>query len=280
MRNIAEHSAYLPVVAAFGRPGFDEPMSKKKNEQPTQPEQAENRDKASGRNGRSSHPGQGALEWAKSILMGFALFLVLRTFLIQTFTITSGSMEGTLLVGDFLVLNKSAYGATIPGTEMRLPGYTDPERGDIIVFRGHHEPIDLVKRLIAMPGDTVSMRDGLVYLNGDLQDEPYAQHSDPNGDSTHPSMLWQLEYLADRAERERYRPSRDNWGPLVVPADHFFVLGDNRDESLDSRYWGFVDEASVKGKAALLYFSYDSSALSPVPYIKGIRWDRIGDRLR
>lgn len=254
-------------------------MNKKKNEQPKQPERAVNRNASGGGETRNTRTGQGALEWAKSILMGFALFLVLRTFLIQTFTITSGSMEGTLLVGDFLVLNKSAYGATIPGTDLRLPGYTEPQRGDIIVFRGHHEPIDLVKRLIAMPGDTVAMRDGLVFLNGELQDEPYAHHSDPNGDATHPAMLWQLEYLADRAHRERYRPSRDNWGPLIVPEDRFFVLGDNRDESLDSRYWGFVEESSVKGKAALLYFSYDSSALSPVPYLKGIRWDRIGERL-
>jgi len=86
-------------------------------------------------------------EWTKSLGMGFVLFLVLRTFLIQTFTITSGSMEGTLLVGDFLVLSKSAYGATVPGTDVRLPGYTEPRRGDVVVFRGSHEPIDLVKRL-------------------------------------------------------------------------------------------------------------------------------------
>src|SRR5690606_2613359 len=107
-----------------------------------------------------------AWEWIKSGLIGFLIFIVVRTFLIQTFTIVSGSMEGTLLVGDFLVLNKAAYGATLPGTEVRLPGYDVPDRGDIIVFRGHHEPIDLVKRLVGMPGDTLEMRDAVLYVNG------------------------------------------------------------------------------------------------------------------
>src|SRR5690606_25666474 len=111
--------------------------------------------------------------------------IVVRTFLIQTFTIVSGSMEGTLLVGDFLVLNKSAYGATVPGTDMRLPGYDEPGRGDIIVFEGHHEPIDLVKRLVGMPGDTLAMRNGTLYLNGEPQDEPYVRHTLPHRDGGH-----------------------------------------------------------------------------------------------
>jgi signal peptidase I len=220
------------------------------------------------------------IEWTKSLLMGFVLFLVLRTFVIQTFTITSGSMEGTLLVGDFLVLSKSAYGATVPGTGIRLPGYTDPRRGDIVVFRGHHEPIDLVKRLVGMPGDTLTMRNGVLFLNGARQEEPFAHHTDPAGDGTHPWMLWQRDHLLDGTERERYRPTRDNWGPIVVPANYYFVLGDNRDESLDSRYWGFVDEVALKGKAVVLYFSYDGNALSPVPIVKQVRWTRIGDLLR
>lgn len=223
---------------------------------------------------------QSAWEWTKSILMGFVLFLVLRTFLIQTFTITSGSMEGTLLVGDFLVLSKSAYGATLPGTALRLPGYTDPRRGDIVVFRGHHEPIDLVKRLVGMPGDTLAMRDGVLYLNGVPQDESYVRRTDPESDGTHPWMRWQRDHLIDGADRDSYRPTRDNWGPLVVPSGHYFVLGDNRDESLDSRYWGFVDEAALKGKAVVLYFSLDGEGLGPLPFVRQVRWDRIGERLR
>lgn len=222
----------------------------------------------------------GLWEWTKSLLMGFLLFLVLRTFLVQTFTITSGSMENTLLVGDFLLLNKSAYGAMIPGTEVRMPGYAEPTRGDIVVFRGHHEPIDLVKRLIAIPGDTVAMRDAVLILNGVPQDEPYVQHTDLDSDQPHPWMSWQREYLAPGVDPAEYRPTRDNWGPLVVPDGHYFVLGDNRDASLDSRYWGFVPEPDIKGRAVALYFSYDGQAAGSVPIFAQVRWGRIGDRLR
>jgi len=219
-------------------------------------------------------------EWTKSLAMGFVLFLILRTFLIQTFTITSGSMENTLLVGDFLVLSKSAYGATVPGTGVRLPGYTSPRRGDIVVFRGHHEPIDLVKRLVGLPGDTLSMRAGMLLINGDAWDEGYVRHTDPGANGPHPWMTWQTEFLVDTIDLASYQPTRDDWGPIVVPTDRFFVMGDNRDESLDSRYWGFVDPASLKGKAVILYFSYDREAFGPVPVFNNIRWSRIGDRLR
>jgi len=215
--------------------------------------------------------------WTKSIGGGFVLFLILRTFVIQTFTITSGSMEGTLLVGDFLVLSKSAYGATIPGTHVRLPGYSEPHRGDVVVFRGHHEPIDLVKRLIGMPGDTLSMTGGVLSINGVPQDEPYVIHTDPQGDGFQPWMTWQLDYIADSIDRNTYHPTRDNWGPIVVPADHYFVMGDNRDSSLDSRYWGFVDPSWLKGRAVCLYFSYDRDAIGPLPFVKQVRWNRIFD---
>lgn len=219
-------------------------------------------------------------EWTKSLGMGFLLFLVLRTFVIQTFTITSGSMEGTLLVGDFLVLSKSAYGATIPGTDVRLPGYSEPHRGDVVVFRGHHEPIDLVKRLIGMPGDTLSMDDGILSINGEHQSEPYVKHTSPTEDGSHPWMDWQYEFLVDSVRRDRYQPTRDNWGPLVVPADRYFVMGDNRDSSLDSRYWGFVDPVSLKGRAVVLYFSYDRDAIGPLPFVDHVRWSRIFDPIR
>jgi signal peptidase I len=224
--------------------------------------------------------GQVAWEWIKSGIIGFLIFIVVRTFLLQTFTIVSGSMEGTLLVGDFLVLNKSAYGAMVPGTEMTLPGYATPTRGDIIVFRGHHEPIDLVKRLVGMPGDTLEMRDGVLYINGEAQDEPYARHSDPNGDGSHPWMDWQLSYLTEAAARRQYYPTRDNWGPIAIPGDRYFVLGDNRDESLDSRYWGMIERGQIKGRAVALYFSYNSRAQGSLPVISRIRWDRIGERLK
>jgi signal peptidase I len=219
-------------------------------------------------------------EWVKSIVVGFLIFIVIRTFLIQTFTIISGSMENTLLVGDFLVLSKSAYGATVPGTEMRLPGYDSPGRGDIVVFRGHHEPIDLVKRLVGMPGDTLAMRDGELYVNGGLLDEDYARRQDPSGDGSHPWMEWQTAYLTDSAASLPYYPTRDNWGPIIVPDSSYFMLGDNRDFSLDSRYWGFVPRGDIKGRAVALYFSYARDSESPVPIFGHVRWRRIGDRLR
>jgi signal peptidase I len=242
---------------------------KKRSEKTAKPEPAEARQ------------GHGAWEWIKSGIIGFLIFLVVRTFLIQTFTIVSGSMENTLLVGDFLVLNKSAYGASVPGTGAMLPGYDTPGRGDIIVFRGHHENIDLVKRLVGMPGDTLAMRSGVLYVNGQPQDEPFARNTDPHGDGGHPWMEWQAAFLTDSATALPYYPTRDNWGPIVVPAnDRFFVLGDNRDESLDSRYWGFIERSQIKGRAVGLYFSFSHRPDGGVPVLGRVRWSRIGERLR
>lgn len=253
-------------------------MAKQQNTRQAGRPAAPRRAKAGEREGQSA--GQVTWEWVKSGIIGFLIFIVVRTFLIQTFTIVSGSMEGTLLVGDFLVLNKSAYGATVPGTDKRLPGYDVPGRGDIIVFGGHHEPIDLVKRLVGMPGDTLAMVDGVLFLNGEPQDEPYVQHTLPERDTGHLWMEWQQQHLVDGVNRASYRPTRDNWGPLVVPQDSYFVLGDNRDESLDSRYWGFIAPQQVKGRAVALYFSYDGRSAGGVPVLSRIRWSRIGDRLR
>ena len=217
-------------------------------------------------------------EWSKSIVIGFALFLVIRAFLIQTWVITSGSMEGTLLVGDLLILNKVAYGAAVPGTEFRLPGYTQPSRRDVVVFRAHHDSLDVIKRIIGLPGDTLQMRGGELYRNGQAQAEPYVRHTDKEGDGMHPWMEWQIEHLTGDTNPSTYRPTRDNWGPIVVPENRYFLLGDNRDESLDSRYWGFLDPARVKGKAAIVYYSYERDSLKPFPWVHG-RWNRIGDRI-
>jgi signal peptidase I len=225
-------------------------------------------------------PRSRAADWARSLIGGFLIFVVIQTFVLQTFTITSGSMESTLLVGDFLVLSKSAYGATIPGTTVRTPGYSYPKRGDIIVFRGHHEPLDVVKRLIGMPGDTLSMVDGVLYRNRVALDEPYVERSYPEGDGWHPAMQWQSDFLVHAADRDDYMPTRDNWGPIVVPEDAFFVLGDNRDDSLDSRYYGFISPEQVKGRAVALYFSFDREANGPLPLLSSVRWERVGDRLR
>lgn len=219
-------------------------------------------------------------EWVKSILIALVLFLVIRTFLIQTFVITSGSMEDTLLVGDFLMVNRLALGSRVPGTSVRTPGYSEPRRGDVTVFDPpHEEDLKLVKRLIGMPGDTVEMRGKVLYIDGVAQREPYARYEDPSGENNHtdPMMAWQRQHLVDTVDAASYRPTRDEWGPLVVPPGHYFMLGDNRDASLDSRYWGLLERWRLEGKAFFIYFSYDRDAMVPFPFIQEVRWDRIFD---
>ena len=216
--------------------------------------------------------------WMRSLGMALVLFLVIRTFLVEAFQIPSGSMERTLLAGDFLFVNKAVYGAQIPGTHARLPAFETPGRGDVIVFAYPKNPIlNYVKRVIGLGGDTVEMRAGLVRVNGRRLVEPYVQRVDPARDITDPEFGWQQAYTVGAAAGARWlRPTRDNWGPLVVPPGKFFVLGDNRDNSADSRYWGFVDEGAVKGRPMVVYFSYDREAHDALPWLTDIRWDRLG----
>ena len=216
------------------------------------------------------------LEWAKSIAIAVALFLVLRTFLVQTFVITSGSMEETLLVGDMLLVNRLAIGSNVPGTRVRIPGYSAPRRGDVLVFDPPHEPdLMLIKRLVGLPGDTLEMRDRALYVNGALMDEPYVVHSNV-GDEVHPWMNWQRDYLLSGADPQTYAPTRDNWGPIVVPEDRYFMLGDNREKSLDSRYWGFLEGWRLEGRAVFTYYSYNKDSYRPFPALREVRWNRIG----
>lgn len=227
---------------------------------------------------REQHGGWGrtAVEWGKSLAVAFLIFLVLRTFLVQTFVITSGSMEDTLLVGDFLVISRAAYGAQIPGTGHRLPGYQDFGRREVIVFEPPHDPeIDVVKRIVGLPGDTVAMRDKVLFINGEPQTEPYVRHSDPEGEVRDAWMDWQLPFLVPGARPDGFRPTRDEWGPVVVPRNKLLMLGDNRDDSIDSRYWGFLDQSEVKGRAHWIYFSYDAESLKPFPWLLDVRWGRI-----
>lgn len=186
-------------------------------------------------------------------------------------------MEKTLLVGDFLLVNKAVYGAQLPLTKKHLPAFKSPQRGDVVVFIPPHEPDkNYVKRLIGVAGDTLEMRNKQLLRNGQSQNEPYVQHTDPSNDVYAPSMYWQCEYRPARLKDADCRPTRDNWGPVVVPAGYFMMLGDNRDDSEDSRYWGFVDRNAVKGKPLFIYYSFDSSTLKPFPWITEIRWKRIG----
>ena len=215
-------------------------------------------------------------EWTKSILVAFTLFLFIRTFLVEAFRIPTGSMENTLLVGDFLLVNKAVYGAQVPLTHAHLPSFAEPRRGDVVVFVPPHDPAkNYVKRLIGMPGDTIAMRHKVLYVNGIPQSEPYVRHNDP-ADGFASRMYWQCDHMPVSRRVEGCRPTRDNWGPVVVPPDLFMMLGDNRDDSEDSRYWGFVERDRIKGRPLFIYYSFDGSRLKPLPWLTGIRWNRIG----
>ncbi len=218
-------------------------------------------------------------EGIKSLLLAFVLFIVLRSFVIQNFVITSGSMEETLLVGDFLMVNRLALGGRIPFTTARVPGYSKPRRFDVIVFDPPHEDdLKLVKRLIGMPGDTLRMEDRVLFVNGKAVDEPWVRHTDV-GDELHPWMEWQQRYVAPGVEPGKYNPTRDNWGPLVIPEDRYFMLGDNRETSLDSRYWGLLERWRLEGRSVFIYFSYNKGSFRPFPWVREVRWGRIGETI-
>jgi signal peptidase I len=220
--------------------------------------------------------GRWAWEWIKSFLIAFLLFLFIRTFLVEAFRIPTGSMENTLLVGDFLLVNKGVFGAVVPGTAARLPAFAEPRRGDIVVFIPPHEAgKNYVKRLVGVPGDTLAMLGKTLYLNGRPQDEMYVRHSDPH-DIVAPGMVWQCLHAGLAISRSECRPSRDNWGPMVVPDGSFFMLGDNRDDSEDSRYWGFVTRDALRGRPLFIYYSFDPTAQRPAPWLSSIRWRRVG----
>lgn len=231
---------------------------------------------------RRVRPGRVAWEWTKSVLVAFLLFLVIRTFVVEAFKIPTSSMEETLLVGDFLLVNKAIYGAQIPGTDIHLPAFATPGRGDVIVFNPPHDPAkNYVKRLVGLPGDTLEMQSKRLFVNGVARNEPYAQHRDGNRDAIHPGMSWQLRHLhAEYPASGRYRPSRDTWGPLVVPPHQFFVLGDNRDNSEDSRYWGFVDRDAIRGRPWFVYYSFNPGRGESFAWARDIRWERIGGAIR
>lgn len=223
---------------------------------------------------------KGFREWTRSLVIALALFLFIRTFVVEAFKIPTSSMENTLLVGDFLLVNKAAFGTQIPGTNLRLAAFKDPDRGDVVVFHPPHEPErNYVKRVVGIPDDTIEMRDKRLYRNGQWVDEPYARHDGDRRDTVHPDMRWQSGHLI-AAPPPRYRPTRDNWGPLVVPPDSYFVLGDNRDNSEDSRYWGFVSRDQIRGEPWLVYYSFVPSAATPLPWLRRVRWARLGTVIR
>ena len=242
--------------------------------------------KSSGSRKRSSTGTR--VETAKVIIGTLALFLLIRTFLLEAYRIPSGSMIPTLLVGDWLFVNKLAYGPHIPGMRRHLPGYDDPARGDVIVFKSPpqtDQPTDprptLVKRCVAIAGDTIFMKNGLLHVNGVAQRQGFAASQNLNGDGskTHDLFAWQkaFEIRNSRFGQPAAQPTLDNWGPLVVPADNYFMMGDNRYDSKDSRYWGFVPRSNVRGRPLFVYYSYRADDSDrPLPFFTDIRWNRIG----
>ena len=188
-------------------------------------------------------------EYAEAIITALLLALIIRAYIIQAFKIPSGSMIPTLLIGDHILVTKFIYGTKIPFSDKSFLVFKQPEKGDIIVFKYPEDPKkDFIKRVVATGGDTLEERNKIMYVNGKGVTEPYAYHGDsfvrPRGDP------------------------RDNFGPLIVPENKVFVMGDNRDQSFDSRYWGFVDIKAIKGKALIIYWSWDPG--------NRLRFNRIG----
>jgi len=222
----------------------------------------------------------------KALLSALLFFIVLRTFVIEAYRIPSGSMIPSLLVGDWLFVNKFVYGPHIPFTERNLPGYRDPARSDVVVFKSPpqiDQPWDpnptLVKRLVGVPGDTIFMRRAMLYVNGVPQPQPFPPPSaDEVFDSVDPLFAWQkpVGLKASRFGAAPDQPSHDNWGPLVVPDRHYFMMGDSRYNSKDSRYWSYVPRENIRGQPMFVYYAYDPDGDSVVPFITHIRWGRLG----
>ena len=196
-------------------------------------------------------------EYIEAIVLAIILTVVIRGLVVQAFRIPTGSMEDTLQVGDFLFVNKMIYGSEIDiGWQgqrfvyFRFPAIREPKPGDIIVFRYPDDPArDFIKRCVAVGGQQVEIRDKVLYVDGKPRDEPYVAHKDPR--------------ILPRETRQR-----DNFGPYVVPQGHLFMMGDNRDNSEDSRFWGALPRSLVKGQAMILYWSWDEGRRIP-------RFDRL-----
>lgn len=188
----------------------------------------------------------------EALVIAVLLALVIRAFVVQAFKIPSGSMQETLLIGDYILVNKFIYGIKLPFTEQTLVPIKNPQRGDVVVFKYPEDPSkDFIKRVVGVGGDIVEVKNKEVYVNGQLQEGDFAVHVDP------------------RVFPREVQP-RDNLGPLTVPDGKLFVMGDNRDQSNDSRFWGFVNVSAVRGKAFMIYWSWDKNEF-------GVRWNRLAN---
>lgn len=199
-------------------------------------------------------------EWSEALIIAVVLALIIRTFVFQAFKIPSGSMLDTLLIGDHLLVNKFIYGTRLPFSDNRYLALRSPERGDVIVFefpedegKSYFQRRDFIKRLIGLPGDVVEIRAKQVFVNGEV-------------------VQFEQEIYRDSQILPASASPRDYMAPFKVPENQFFVLGDNRDFSFDSRFWGFVDDSKIKGLAFIKYWSWDAQA----SLTGKIRFNRIG----
>ena len=219
-----------------------------------------------------------SLEWIRAAAWALGIWLLLSNFVVQAYFIPSPSMENTLMVGDVLFVNKFLYGAKIPFVNAHLPAIRQPRRGDIVVFLSPIEDSTLVKRLIGLPGDTLQMTHGALYRNGKALEEPYAQSVEPDfsADSATRGEMRGLQlphYIGP--DPAHYLPDVHDWGPIVVPRDSLWMMGDNRDRSRDARYWGFTPRTNVRGTPIIIYYSWDASSYRPLPFLTATRWGRI-----
>ena len=199
-------------------------------------------------------------EYFESICVAVILALFVRTFVVQAYKIPTGSMENNLLIGDHLLVNKFVFAPTLTGLERTLLPIDTIARGDIIVFKYPEDPErDFIKRVIGLPGETLELRNKQVYINGTPLEEPYVHFLFPAGNPGE----------ADFTDFD----VRRNYGPVTVPEEQYFMMGDNRDNSQDSRYWGFMPRSYVRGKALFVYFSFGESSGSGS--FGGVRWSRL-----
>jgi signal peptidase I len=203
-----------------------------------------------------------AREYFESLVIAVILALFVRTWVFQAFKIPTGSMEQNLLIGDHLIVNKMQFAPAATSLERAIMPSRDIRRGDILVFKFPQQPDrDFIKRVIGLPGDRLELHRKKVYINGSPIDEPYVQFLEPPSVDGPP----------------RTDDLREEYGPVTVPPHQYFMMGDNRDNSEDSRYWGFMPESYVKGQALFIYFSFDDQASN---LFGGIRWSRVLHRVR
>ena len=212
----------------------------------------------------TTHKKSTAREYFESIVIAVILALFIRTWVVQAFKIPTGSMENNLLVGDHLLVDKFVFSPAPTALERALLPVREVKRGDVIVFKYPMEPErDFIKRVIGLPGETLELKKKVVYINGQPLKEDYVHFLVPIGAGGLEAM-----------------DKRDDYGPVTVPEGYYFAMGDNRDNSQDSRWWGFLSRDYIKGKALMVYWSYEPENGSVTSFLTGTRWNRLLHQIR